>query len=531
MVQNSGNSEPERLPMTIGNPTEAVDALMDRFAKPCIRIHRPLPPPRTPKGRSKFGGLPNLPPDIEWPYGREHFGFKRGRIPLHFMAQIDCSELPRCHAALPASGMLFFFANIDDAADWMEHDPDDYRRVIYAPHVASDQAVRLPPADMPDVGTAGLTGNCYLGGAYPLGYRVGHLPDDPLTGKIYFEWPVQFVTVDSYPATDAVRKTPAWAALEAEWLARSQVDKAFNDDCGGEDGLLTMYQEGSRERLYRNLHAALNISPPTVHPARSTKKWRRISAELQGPFPPVAAFASEIATAIDNMAREKIYEVEGRPQSAAPADSKSANQGKMFQQLSGVIRQMFGGGSSAPIQDPQSSRGAPPDWTMDLKLVRQEATDWLRYLRALAPDHALDAEQRERFLAWLDDLEERNWARVDGHQPQMQSVEYAFDQAMFQLARLAASNDAVRAHFPDELYRMYSHYVCQDFASHQMFGHFPCSQEPRPLSDPMVPLLMLSYDISPDFRICDVGELQFFIAESDLRARNFRSVEAQMQGG
>jgi uncharacterized protein YwqG len=47
----------------------------------------------------------------------------------------------------------------------------------------------------------------------------------------------------------------------------------------------------------------------------------------------------------------------------------------------------------------------------------------------------------------------------------------------------------------------------------------------------MVPLLMLSYDKSPDFRICDVGELQFFINERDLKARNFASVEAQMQGG
>jgi uncharacterized protein YwqG len=64
-----------------------------------------------------------------------------------------------------------------------------------------------------------------------------------------------------------------------------------------------------------------------------------------------------------------------------------------------------------------------------------------------------------------------------------------------------------------------------------MLGHFKSSQEPRPLSDPMVPLLMLSYDKSPDFRICDVGELQFFISERDLKARNFASVEAQMQGG
>jgi uncharacterized protein YwqG len=46
-----------------------------------------------------------------------------------------------------------------------------------------------------------------------------------------------------------------------------------------------------------------------------------------------------------------------------------------------------------------------------------------------------------------------------------------------------------------------------------------------------VHLLQLSYDDGPDFRFGDVGEMQFFIAERDLRARNFTRVEARMQGG
>jgi hypothetical protein len=57
------------------------------------------------------------------------------------------------------------------------------------------------------------------------------------------------------------------------------------------------------------------------------------------------------------------------------------------------------------------------------------------------------------------------------------------------------------------------------------------SRQPRPLSDPMVPLLMLFYDFTPDFRICDVGELQFYTKERDLQARNLALVEVQMQGG
>jgi hypothetical protein len=31
--------------------------------------------------------------------------------------------------------------------------------------------------------------------------------------------------------------------------------------------------------------------------------------------------------------------------------------------------------------------------------------------------------------------------------------------------------------------------------------------------------------------VCDVGQLQFYIEERDLLARNFATVEAQMEGG
>ena len=69
------------------------------------------------------------------------------------------------------------------------------------------------------------------------------------------------------------------------------------------------------------------------------------------------------------------------------------------------------------------------------------------------------------------------------------------------------------------------------WVQHQILGHFKSSQEARPLNDAHVSLFMLSYDIFPGFRICDVGELQFFIDPEDLRSRNFGLVEAHMQGG
>jgi uncharacterized protein YwqG len=523
--------------MSPWKPDEAVNALMDRFARPCIRLHRPFPPPRSQRGRSKLGGLPNLPSDLEWPYGGSPSGPSRGRIPLHFLAQIDCRELPRGGAGLPAAGMLYFFANTDDAADWSQHDPDDFRRVLYAPHVAPDQAVRLPPADIPDIGPR----KGALGGVYPNGYGFGHLPDDPLARKVYFEWPVQFVEIDSYPPADAVRKTPEWAKLAAAWEARSKADKSFSDEYGDEGALLDIYQEGSRERMHRALYAALDLPEPAGYSEyiATSRKWRQVSEEIQGAFPPIAAFASEIAVAIDHLLADEIAKVAGME---APVAAEAANgPGGFFRRLIGLdpspptegepdwAARLF---RDVKVAQRLQELRSQPDWLEDLKIVRQEAANWLLHMRVLAPGHVLDAEERERFLAWLDDLEDRNWARIDGHRPQVRErVGFAFDQAMFQLARLAASREAIRRHFPDELYRMYSSYIFQGYAWHQMLGWFPSSQEPRPISDARVPLLMLSYDRTPGFRFCDAGELQFFIKEGDLKAGNFRFVEAQMQGG
>src|SRR5688572_8421551 len=182
------------------DPIEYVDKLMDGFAKPCIVLYRPWIPPltastRRPDGsvrRTKLGGLPNLSESVEWPYGYDHYYAKKA-IPLHFLAQIDCSELPALGRQLPASGMLYFFANTDDTADWGTHTPDDYRRVIYLDDVPADVVPRNPPPNTPDIGRQTRRRN------FPDGFNDSYDPDNPLNGKIYFEWPVEIVAIDSYP--------------------------------------------------------------------------------------------------------------------------------------------------------------------------------------------------------------------------------------------------------------------------------------------------------------------------------------------
>jgi hypothetical protein len=64
--------------------------------------------------RSRFGGLPDIPADFEWPLGTDDY--------FEFIAQIDLSELPDFdeRSLLPSAGLLSFF--LDVTADQTSHD-------------------------------------------------------------------------------------------------------------------------------------------------------------------------------------------------------------------------------------------------------------------------------------------------------------------------------------------------------------------------------------------------------------------------
>src|SRR5215470_19117593 len=99
---------------------------------------------------SKLGGRPTLTADIEWP--------RHGQAdtPLHFLAQIDLSTLPRTplHNApeeptLPKRGLLFFFADMVEEMLWGENGgPFATTRVIFAKQAGPE---RPPPDDTPEI--------------------------------------------------------------------------------------------------------------------------------------------------------------------------------------------------------------------------------------------------------------------------------------------------------------------------------------------------------------------------------------------
>src|SRR5262249_51857134 len=155
---------------------------------------------------------------------------------------------------------------------------------------------------------------------------------------------------------------------------------AFRDEYGDEFGLLDLYHEGSRDRMRENFAAALGHEDPPQEPyVPSRRRWREIAAQM--PFPPSAAFAAEIAAAIEQYLGGKI-DAGGEWLEARAAAPVAA---------SGGLLRLF----AAPPSPPHAQEPLP-DHVEDLAIVRREAADWLARMRALMPDQAPYTAERER---------------------------------------------------------------------------------------------------------------------------------------
>jgi uncharacterized protein YwqG len=116
---------------------------------------------------SKLGGLPSLQSKIEWPrHGKSG-------TPLHFLAQVDLSQLPPTPLdgsanapGLPRTGVLFFFADMVEEMLWNENGgPFATTRVIFANRVGPQRAA---PEDIPQI----LHGFGQRAGGYRTGISV-----------------------------------------------------------------------------------------------------------------------------------------------------------------------------------------------------------------------------------------------------------------------------------------------------------------------------------------------------------------------
>jgi hypothetical protein len=129
------------------DPDFDLPSLLERLratGRPAILL-RPSAP-ADPEARSWFGGLPRLPPELEWPE-------IEGR-PLSFLAELDLADAPRVEdSLLPAEGVLYVFARLDLEEDVGE---SGRVRVLYHPGSVAGLPERAPPPGLPRLDAGSL---------------------------------------------------------------------------------------------------------------------------------------------------------------------------------------------------------------------------------------------------------------------------------------------------------------------------------------------------------------------------------------
>lgn len=169
-----------------------LDTFFDQQRTPGLALQRIYPPTAFPDVRSHLGGLPQLPAHLDWPRGVSY----GDEVPMHFMAQIDCAELPPLDSDMPREGMLFFFAINDEEQIWNEEEAQPRVRVLYAETVAVDQAERQPPADLRPIHDVKADNGPHV---EPYWLLPGE--DGP---RVYTRWPLVARRMDTWPESDVV---------------------------------------------------------------------------------------------------------------------------------------------------------------------------------------------------------------------------------------------------------------------------------------------------------------------------------------
>lgn len=316
----------------------AVESLMEKYRRPAIMMRRPYPPLDLPRRNSHLGGRPSLPTGFDWP--RTSSG-----TPLHFLVQIDCAELPPSGGVLPKSGVLFFFARVDEEMLWGDdgEPAHDYCRVLFAPTIADRPGD--PPEDLPAI----------MGGGFGSAFADFRLPDEPPV-RLYHEWQVEFHPIHSWPDASALE----WIedpALRRDPAARELAHKRAQEY----QAVVHAAREAQATRI---LGWPDKIDPSWGKPLVVEKRFPLPTASADRPFPQLWIF-------IDRLARNLVAETVKRE------------------------------GWWSPPPPGSRSTGLSPS---ELQKIRDAAMTWVRMAARHSLDTAPDRGTSAEFAAWLQSL-------------------------------------------------------------------------------------------------------------------------------
>lgn len=456
-------------------PEEQAQALFERYRRDAVLLHRPYPPYAAPAGNSRFGGLPSLPDRHAWPRGEDG-------IPLHFLAQVDCAEIPFA-SALPARGMLLFFGrDVTDDADWLRTRTHEPCRVLHLLDAIASTPPRLPPEDLPAIG----------------GWHRMHHGEILLAGEpepnVHVAWPIQPLRMDSWPDPAALPGPPP---APGPW--RSALRRVLGDRAGakGDDpyDVYGAHWLGMRERAFTRAAsvAAAAEGRSCSYPPWDVGQAIFAAAEAAEPIFP------ETWLSVRYCARLLLHDLEkARAEAAGPEDAAAA-------------RIWLARADAAPFAAlvAPADRAAFRDWLTGLDARRRDG--------ALSPTYAAYVAKAAiwtiRALAAQGDLARRIAPQI-----------YALTADLFNPVSVQPRPEEVGGAHP------WYHFSSYGFAVCQMLGYSHAAQQSRDADDPEVCLLHLGSDDGLGWLFQDNGECTYWIEPGDLAKGDFSRVWCETQG-
>ena len=479
-----------------------VETYLESLKTPAILPFRPYPPIDLPQTNSWLGGLPFLDDNTEWPRASDG-------VPLHFLARIDCAELPEERGDLPNEGVLQFFARIDEEMVW-EGDSAEFARVLF--HKKSTGGPTPPPDDLPP-----------LEGGWHAFDREMRLPDEPFR-RVYPKWPLEFHTIWTWPSEDpdlssSIERSDYIDAIQSALL--SEIRKHTPDPLDW--GLFLRWRWNPQANAHAETHNFPDVS-----------------------FPHAWLFIEFIGRSAHRLAETKAQDLKWQIANDLRPGRGSALPGR--RSLLTRLSEWF---SRRPQSNPNANhplgRKAPAEERLhDAEILSSEALDWVGRAAEAERLDPLAVEVCEEFRAWIGSYEQR---AKDGRNTTLTLlVRKAVARGISEAVKFCGDSEEASRMTPSR----YMEWVEPEHSllrtevnagdtaptvsirlggHHQMLGFAQDSQGFGPPSDSHVLLLQLASDKGVDFMFCDLGEIQFWIDEGDLAARRFDRIIANTQGG
>ena len=458
----------------LANQARSLEDIMAERRRPAILLARTWPIGARAPGRSRFGGLPCLPIDIPWP---RHFELD---TPLHFLAQIDCRELPDLGGAspLPRDGDLLFFADVDEELIW---ESEATSRVVFVPASARVEEERALPPDIPRID---------WNHANPDAGR------SPIKTYAFPKWPIRAHPFESYLIDELLRNSGVEpkpiteqdrAALSA--AMEEQARRILNDN-----------PSSAAQYIARSEIAVDPSTGETQHDADGNVIFRGLfNPESHGPgFPFCGAVINTFLLHLHETARETVEDSE-QTLKYFDRETTEANPTRVA-------------AAEARIE-------LTRQFSLKLELLSSR-------LGQMADDDLAGERENSILSEWVLDLFNEDLSRRTANYVRL--VDQALREALKHASRRAVTEPRIRALMPQEAHLFNEHWLQQrwDGSTHMMLGATYTTSG----RGGGVRLLRLDDDYGLGFGFSGTCAVEFWIDHASLAKQNFEGVYAQLAG-